>query len=194
MITQNNYRTTMVRKYTGDISGNFWFAVQGSGDISNLITIKECDMYRWRGCGCSVTEQGLDYLEYCKQCYGSKDACTLDIWKKTGYKTDDLYEETKQIYYNIFADKHLEQLESSLLLLRNKIDKRIIEEVDKVENLKAICHAESGIFDNMMKVYNQLNKTEPLVANPDYVSRYCLGVQIRYRLNLTGSCYVICEL
>jgi len=151
-------------------------------------------MYRWRGCGCSVTEQGLGYLEYCKQCYGSKEACTLDIWKKTGYKTDDLYEETKQIYYNIFADKHLEQLEASLLLLRNKIDKRIIEEVDKVENLKSICHAESGIFDNMMKVYNQLNKTDPLVANPDYVSRYCLGVQIKYRLNLTGSCYVICEL
>ena len=185
----------MVRKYTGDINGHFWFAVQGSGDISNLITIKECDVYRWRGCGCSVTEQGIGYLEYCKQCYGSKDACILDIWNKTGYKTGtDLYEETNQIYYNIFADEHLEQLEYSLLLLRNKIDKRILAEVDKVENMKAICNAGSGILDDMMEVYTQVNKTEPLVANPDHVSRYCLGVQIKYRLKTAGACYVICSL
>jgi len=185
----------MVRKYAGDISGKFWFAMQGSGDISNLINIKECDMYRWRGCGCSVSEQGLGYLEYCKQCYGSKEACIMDIWNKTGYKTgDDLYEETKQIYYNIFADKHLAQLESSLLLLRNKIDKRILAEIDKVENMKAICDAGSGIFDDMMVVYNQVSKTDPLVANPDHVSRYCLGTQIKYRLKTIGSCYVICDL
>lgn len=185
----------MVRKYTGDINGHFWFAMQGSGDISNLITIKERDMYKWCGCGCTVFENEIETLGYCTQCYESKDACILDIWKKTGYKTgDDLYEETNQIYYNICAEKHLDQLETNLNLLRNKIDGRILEQIDKVENMKAICNADSGIFDDMMEIYKQVNKTDPLVANPDYISRYCLGTQIKYKLKTAGSCYVICDL
>ena len=184
----------MVRKYKGDISGQFWFAMQGSGDISNLIKIKECDMYRWRGCGCIINESALQYLDYCKQCYDCKDDCIVDVWKKTGKDASILYEDAKQICYNIFADDHLAQLENSLICLRSIIDKRILNEVDKVENLPAILNASTGIFDDVLKIYNEIHKTSPSVANPDFVSRYCLGVQIKYRLKTSGSCYVICEL
>jgi len=190
----NNKSITMVRKYKGDISGHFWFAMQGSGDISNLIKIKESDMYRWRGCGCIINESALEYLDYCKQCYDCKDDCIVDVWKKTGKDASILYEDAKQICYNIFADDHLAQLENSLICLRSIIDKRILNEVDKVENLPAILNASSGIFDDVLKIYNEIHKTMPSVANPDFVSRYCLGVQIKYRLKTSGSCYVICEL
>ena len=198
-ILANNYEQqqqsiTMVRKYKGDISGHFWFAMQGSGDISNLIKIKESDMYRWRGCGCIINESALEYLDYCKQCYDCKDDCIVDVWKKTGKDASILYEDAKQICYNIFADDHLAQLENSLICLRSIIDKRILNEVDKVENLPAILNASSGIFDDVLKIYNEIHKTMPIVANPDFVSRYCLGVQIKYRLKTSGSCYVICEL
>ena len=198
-ILANNYEQqqqsiTMVRKYKGDISGHFWFAMQGSGDISNLIKIKESDMYRWRGCGCIINESALQYLDYCKQCYDCKDDCIVDVWKKTGKDASILYEDAKQICYNIFADDHLAQLENSLICLRSIIDKRILNEVDKVENKPEIINASSGIFNDVLKVYNEIHKTSPIVANPDFVSRYCLGVQIKYRLKTSGSCYVICEL
>ena len=194
MTMNNNNDTIMVRKYKGDISGQFWFAMQGSGDISNLIKIKESDMYRWRGCGCIITENALEYLEYCKQCYDCKDDCIVDVRKKTGNEQSILYEDAKQICYNIFADDHLAQLENSLICLRSIIDRRILAEVDKVENTPEIINASSGIFNDALKVYNEIHKTNPVFANPDFVSRYCLGVQIKYRLKTTGSCYVICEL
>ena len=59
----------MVRYYNGDISGKFWLAVQGSADISNLISIKETNVYKWYGCNCIVNEPALAYKYYCENCY-----------------------------------------------------------------------------------------------------------------------------
>ena len=185
----------MVRCYSGDIKGSFWYGIQGSGDIGNLIKIQEQNIYRWYGCGCAIVEPALAYNDYCKFCYSNKKAFVLEALKEIGDKPyEHLYKDTKQFYYDISAEKHLEELEFSLHHLRFRIDPRIISEIEKVENTEAIRNAFSGVFDKMMTVYHDIREINPSAANPDYVSRYCLGIQIRYRLKTHVSCYVRCEL
>ena len=42
----------MGRFYSGDIEGKFWFGVQDSDDIKNLVTIKGNNDYSWKVCNC----------------------------------------------------------------------------------------------------------------------------------------------
>ena len=37
----------MGRFYSGDIEGKFWFGVQSSGDVENLVTITPHTFYSW---------------------------------------------------------------------------------------------------------------------------------------------------
>ena len=86
----------MVRCYSGDIKGSFWYGIQGSGDIGNLIKIQEQNIYRWYGCGCTIVEPALAYNDYCKFCYSNKKAFVLEALKEIGDKPyEHLYKDTK---------------------------------------------------------------------------------------------------
>lgn len=184
----------MGRYYNGDISGKFWFAVQGSADISNLINIKETNVYRWYGCNCRINEPALAYKHFCNNCYTTQEAFLKDALPYMENKYSRPYEEVNQIYYDLLADDHLHDLETSLYKLRSKIHTKLMEEFDKIENDVSICNASSGIFDNMLEVFDEIVKNQPNKANPDYVARYSLGLQVRYQLINKGSCYVLCEI
>lgn len=184
----------MGRYYNGDISGKFWFAVQGSADISNLIKIKETNVYRWYGCNCRINEPALAYKYFCNNCYSTQEAFLKDALPHMENKYSKPYEEVNEIYYDILADDHLRQLEASLYKLRPKIHTKILDEFDIIENDVSICNASSGVFDRMLKVFDEIVEIQPNEANPDYVARYSLGLQVKYQLLNKGSCYVSCEI
>ena len=60
----------MGRFYSGDIEGKFWFGIQDSNDVENLVTITGNTEYSWHACNC-VAE--IEDDDYCRQCYGSKE-------------------------------------------------------------------------------------------------------------------------
>ena len=184
----------MVRYYSGDISGKFWLAVQGSGDISNLINVKEINIYKWHGCNCIVNEPALLYKDFCSNCYKTQKEFLKDALPYMENKYSKPYEEVNEIYYDLLAEDHLSNLEFNLYKLKLKIHTKITDEFDKIENDVSICHASSGVFENMLKVFDEISKIEPEKANPDYVSRYMLGLQLKYQLVNKGSCYVLCEI
>lgn len=184
----------MVRCYSGDICGKFWYAVQGSADISNLLDVKEINIYKWHGCNCIINEPALVYKNFCGNCYQTPEQFLKDALPYMEDKYSKPYQIVNQIYYDLLADDHLSNLEVSLYRLRIVIHPEIIDEFNKIENDVAICNANSGIFNNMMKIFDKITETEPEKANPNYVSRYMLGLQIKYQLVNKGSCYVLCEL
>ena len=42
----------MGRFYNGDIEGKFWFGIQDSDDVKNLVTIDGYVYYSWKVCDC----------------------------------------------------------------------------------------------------------------------------------------------
>ena len=52
----------MGRHYDGDIIGKFWFGIQDSNDITNLITMDSYKYYIWKGCGCNAD---IEHSNYC---------------------------------------------------------------------------------------------------------------------------------
>ena len=91
----------MGRYYWGDIEGKFWFGVQSSSDVENLINITaQPGSLIWHGCGCVVDfDQKND--TYCKDCYESKE----DFLDEMGEDFEgDPYDELPEIVYNIEED------------------------------------------------------------------------------------------
>ena len=72
----------MGRFYSGDIEGKFWFGVQGSDDIQNLVTISEHIYYSWKACNCSAD---IDADNYCKFCYENKEEHINDVKEMDEY-------------------------------------------------------------------------------------------------------------
>jgi hypothetical protein len=76
-------------------------------------------------------------------------------------------------------------------ILKSKIDPKIIDEFDKIEQNDKILDAFTGVFDNSLKNLNDS------YANNDYealVARYTLGYQLEYCLRtMNEDCYVNCE-
>ena len=58
----------MGRYYDGDIQGKFWFGVQDSDDVKNLVTIASNDYYSWKVCNCAAE---INDYTYCNNCYGN---------------------------------------------------------------------------------------------------------------------------
>ena len=87
----------MGRFYHGDIEGKFWFGIQDSGDIENLITISPQVYYSWRVCNC-VAE--IDTSDYCNDCYESKEEHEASVIEEEGENDDGcLYYEEQSISY-----------------------------------------------------------------------------------------------
>ena len=177
----------MGRYYWGDIEGKFWFGVQSSSDVENLINITaEPGNMIWQGCGCVVDfDQKND--EYCKDCYDSKEAFLDEMGEDF---EGDPYDELPEISYNI-TDDSLDDLCDALTTLEKEIDPRIIAEFKKIEG--DMSNAFNGVFNQVNEIVEILLK-ENKNMNLQMIARYGLGLQIKQCLEKNGSCGLYCEL
>jgi hypothetical protein len=197
----------MGRFYHGSIEGKFWFGVQSSDDISNLVTIKHEMSYSWKSCHCCA-EIDIDNNEdkYCNDCYESKEEHEESVIEEDGENEDNcLYYEEQSISYHLDKDSHYDELKSNMELLKSKIDPKIINEFDKIEQNDKILDVFSGVFDNSLKKLNEMenemeNNKNDSDVHQDYIAlvvlfaRYTLGYQLEYYLRTNeDDCYVNCE-
>jgi hypothetical protein len=56
----------MGRFYTGDIEGKFWFGIQDSNDIENLVNITPNIEYAWKACNCNEYSNDILYINILK--------------------------------------------------------------------------------------------------------------------------------
>lgn len=189
-IVYNIYEKTMGRFYSGDINGKFWFGIQGSGDIGELLNVEATHEYAWHGCNCYVDTDD----EYCKSCYENKEDFMEDVKDEIG-EDGLLYYEDGNINYSLSCiEGHLEELERALYKLENEINKEVVEEYKKVENNESICDAFTGVFNDAEKKMNEIYSDEKDNEKLALIARYGLGLQIKYSLKNTGTCNVSCEL
>ena len=185
----------MGRFYDGDIQGKFWFGIQDSGDIENLITISPHVYYSWRVCNC-VAE--IDTSDYCNDCYESKDEHIEAAIEDDYYEDKCLYYEDNCIGYSLDKETHYEELVKNMELLKKEIPEEIINEFDNIEQNDKILDAFTKVFDKSLPIVNKLN--DDLVYSDTekkriatLVARYTIGYQIEYCLRTTDSCHVNCE-
>ena len=134
----------MGRYYWGDIEGKFWFAIQTSQDISNLIdNISYHTEYTWKVCNCSADIHSS--LNYCQNCYQNKQQHLDDIIQHEE-ETDTMYDEENTITYQIEKEKHYSKLVQKMENIRQKLPLKIIAEIDKIEHNKKILNAFEGSF------------------------------------------------
>ena len=177
----------MGRYYWGDIEGKFWFGVQSSSDVENLLNItSQPGSLVWHGCGCAVDfDQKND--EYCKDCYESKE----DFLDEMGEDFEgDPYDELPEIVYNIEEDD-LEDLCDALTKLEKEIDPRIVSEYKKIDG--DMSNAFSGVFKQVDELVGIILK-EKENMDLQVIARYGLGLQIKQCLEKNGSCGLYCEL
>ena len=179
----------MGREYGGDIEGKFWFGVQGSDDIGNLVNIEPLPQsLTWHGCGCTVDFDEKNDL-YCKNCYESKEAFLDEMGEDFD---EDPYFEEQVIVYQLY-EEHLDELKETMENLEKEIDPRIIAEFKKID--KDMSNAFEGIFKPVSEVINQvLKEKEETKNNTEIIARYTLGQQIKQCLEKKGSCTICCEL
>ena len=199
----------MGRYYGGDIEGKFWFAVQPSNDISNLVACDELEQFIWKCCGCVLEKKELFQLQkkcideckndcihlYCSDCYESAEIHRKMVAEDYGEdECDELYEYDNQIMYELYAEEHLNDLNDSLQDIAEKLPTELIEKYKTLENDENIIHASHfNVIDNeyLSKLFpEEKDKNEKY----SLIARYQLGLQIKYKLVTDGSCSVYCEL
>jgi hypothetical protein len=182
----------MGRFYSGDIEGKFWFGVQDSDDIKNLVTIKGNNDYSWKVCNC-VAE--IDDSDYCRNCYESKNEHIEQIIEEEEYEDECLYYEECCCGYSLDKETHYEELQETIRSLKKQIPNEIIQEFDKIEQNDKILDAFTGVFDDSVKKLNKIDFDSKKEKNNQtiLIARYTLGYQIEYCLRKTGSCNVNCD-
>ena len=183
----------MGRFYNGDIEGKFWFGVQDSNDIENLVTITSATEYAWKVCNC-VAE---DSDEYCKCCYDSKEDHINDAVEQDEYDHEDeheclYYEECSQ-GYTLDKGTHYQELVDNMNVLKTKLGDEIIKMFDTIEQTDDILNAFTGVFNTTHGYLKNVKTDEEYGELVVLVARYTLGYQIEYCLRTTGSCNVNCE-
>jgi hypothetical protein len=181
----------MGRHYNGDIHGKFWFGIQDSNDITNLITIDSYQYYNWKICGCCADIEGSNY---CTDCYSSIKEHIEDIKANDDYDDACLYYEECCQDYNIDKSTHYQELVDNMNKLKKGINDEIIEEFDKIPQDDNILDAFTGVFDNVLPFINKMKEEKQEKKELEIlVARYTLGFQIEYCLRKTGVCNVACE-
>ena len=187
----------MGRFYNGDIYGKFWFGIQSSDDVSELVSYDNPEQcYIWKSCNCDVDEDNIDNIEgkYCTGCYDSIDDHIAEVVEFEDYEDGLLYSEEQSINYSLNKDTHYQELLDSMNKLKLRIHPDIITEFAKIEQNDNILDAFSGVFDNMD--YNNItyeSETEKHKAL-EIIARYTLGYQIEYCLRMRGVCNIKCEI
>jgi hypothetical protein len=200
----------MGRFYSGDIEGKFWFGVQSSDDISNLVSCKYQEYLYWEGCGCTIENEDdvWKFCEedceedcedvYCHECFENKEE-HIERWEEEGgYEEGErLYREGNELVYPIDED-YLDELKENLKKIEDKIDKDIISAYKKVENDERILNLFSGVYNEVDEIINNWDNENDKEKKEQYelIARYGLGLQIKYYLEQEDNiqCAVYCEL
>ena len=180
----------MGRFYSGDINGKFWFGIQDSDDISNLVTIDYHTEYTWKICNCTAN---LDNDNYCTDCYSSITEHIDDAIMEEDYDDECLYYEDSTITYNLDKEQHYSELLHNMNELKTKINKNIIEEFEKIEQNDKILDTFTGIFDDSIKLLNKIKNEEEHKVQAILVARYTIGYQMEYCLKIQDECNINCE-
>jgi hypothetical protein len=179
----------MGRFYSGDIEGKFWFGLQDSDDIKNLVTINEYVYYSWKSCNCSVQNDE----DYCNMCYENEEEHINDVKELNEYEDNCLYYEDNCAGYSLEKSTHYKELVNNMNELKKQIPKEIIESFDKIEQNDEILNAFTKVFNKSIDLINNINNKEKHREISILVARYTLGYQIEYCLRKKDSCHINCE-
>jgi len=185
----------MGRFYSGDISGKFWFGVQSSDDINELVSYVPNQNYIWKSCGCYVDEDNPEG-KYCKGCYDSIGSHILEVEEEENYEDGLLYMEDEKFIYQLDKDTHYQSLIASMHKLKLIINPGIIIEFDKIEQNDNILDAFTGVFNHTCEYMNtNITYKNDIEKHKEcqLLARYTLGYQIEYCLRMTGTCNISCE-
>ena len=184
----------MGRFYSGDIEGKFWFGIQDSDDIENLVTIKGNTDYSWKVCNC-VAE--IDDDDYCKVCYENKEQHVEGAIEEGEYDEDDindcLYYEDCSHGYSLDKGTHYEELVTNMENLKKEIPDNIINFFNNIEQNDKILDAFTGVFNDINKHIGDNNNDKERHNLLVLIARYTLGYQLEYCLRTTDSCNINCE-
>jgi hypothetical protein len=145
----------MGRFYSGDINGKFWFGIQSSYDISNLLEIEPNLVLEWYGCRCTLHDDNNEDDKYCVECFNSEEeflAAAADDMKMDN--SENPYYETNEIVYDISSSQYLKPLEDKLNELEQKIHKSLIDAIKEITG--DTSDEFSGVFDNVFVVQQNL--------------------------------------
>ena len=180
----------MGRFYSGDIEGKFWFGVQDSDDVENLVTIKGNTDYSWHVCNC-VAEIDEDY---CRQCYETKEDHIDAAIEEEEYDNSCLYYEECSHGYSLDKGTHYEELLANMENLKKEIPEGVVKFFENIEQNDKILDAFTGVFNDINKHFGEKNENEEERKKLQVlIARYTLGYQIEYCLRTTDSCNINCE-
>jgi hypothetical protein len=147
----------MGRFYNGDINGKFWFGVQSSDDISNLLDIDSDMVCEWYGCGCTLHDDNNEDNEYCIECFNNKEDFLLNASEEMEADGSSVpYRETNEIVYYISSSQYLKPLEEKLNELEQKIHKSIIDAFKEITG--DVSDVFTGVFDHVLEMHDNLMK------------------------------------
>lgn len=179
----------MGRFYSGDINGKFWFGIQSSYDISNLLDIEPNVVLEWYGCRCTLHDDNNEDDKYCFDCFTSEkeflDAAADDMKMDN---SENPYYETNEIVYDISSSQYLKPLEDKLNELEQKIHKSLIDAIKEIT--EDISDAFSGVFDNVFAVQQQLineKKTDLVIQDVEVEENLELPSEENTIINITES-------
>ena len=145
----------MGRFYNGDINGKFWFGVQSSDDISNLLDIDSEMVCEWYGCGCTLHDDNNEDNEFCIECFNNKEDFLLNASEEMEADGSSvLYHETNEIVYYISSSQYLKPLEDKLNELEQKIHKSIIDAFKEITG--DVSDVFTGVFDHVLEIHDNL--------------------------------------
>ena len=183
----------MGRFYSGDIEGKFWFGVQCSCDIENLVTITPYTYYSWIICGCNAE---IKDETYCHSCYNSQAEHEEAVMEEDeDADLECLYMEMQSNGYSLDKDTHYQELFNNMNKLKLRMNEDFINEFDKIEQNEKILNAFSGVFNKACSIIDDIkfeNDEEQKIVC-ELAARYTLGYQIEYCLRTTDSCNILCE-
>ena len=180
----------MGRFYSGDIEGKFWFGVQDSDDVENLVTITPNTDYSWKACNCCAEVDE----DYCRQCYETKEEHIEAAIEAEEYEDECLYYEECSHGYCLDKGTHYEELVKNMELLKQELPEEIIKFFENIEQNDKILDAFTGVFNDtnkhMVETHEDDKERTKLFV---LIERYTLGYQIEYCLRTTESCNINCE-
>ena len=183
----------MGRYYSGDIEGKFWFGVQSSGDVENLVNITPHTYYSWIGCRCNAEIADETYCHSCFQSQTEHEEAAIEEYEDADIEC--LYMEMQTNGYSLDKDTHYSELLDNMNKLKLSLNENFINEFGKIEQNEKILDAFSGVFNNACSIIDDMkfenDKEEKKVC--ELAARYTLGYQIEYCLRTTGSCNILCE-
>ena len=201
----------MGRFYWGDIEGRFWFGVQDSDDISNLINLTYISTYSWKCCDCG-TDADINYDKYCNECYDSyeehKQAIHEDEYTDNGDAdthddvyankvvdmSEKLYYQNNDISYEIYKDEHYDELLKSLKELEPNLTDKVMQEFANIDHDDKILNTFEKSFEKAELVFKEEVKNGLLDKSvAKILARYILGTQIKYCLEKNDYCTITCE-